>query len=102
VVDERVGILVWLPQLASGRTLLALLDRLRRSGVKGARLRVITPLASSPGLKAVGEATDSLTIYCACIDPELNKQAQILPGFGDPAQRLYGSPAIETDNAIAT
>jgi uracil phosphoribosyltransferase len=97
-IDQRAGILVWLPQLASGRTLLALLERLRRSGVEGARLRVITSLASSPGLKAVGEATDSLTIYCACIDPELNNQGQILPGFGDPAQRLYGSAAIGAEN----
>ncbi|MEB3195302.1 MAG: uracil phosphoribosyltransferase [Cyanobacteriota bacterium] len=91
VIDQRVGVLVWLPQIASGRTLLTLLERLRNAGVEGARLRVITALASSPGLKVVGEATDALTIYCACIDPELNDQGQILPGFGDPVQRLYGS-----------
>ena len=91
VIEQRVGVLVWLPQIASGRTLLTLLERLRKAGVEGARLRVITALASSPGLKVVGEATDALTIYCACIDPELNDQGQILPGFGDPVQRLYGS-----------
>lgn len=95
VIGQRVGVLVWLPQLASGRTLLALLERLRQSGVEGPRLRVITCVASSPGLKAVGEATDALTIYCACIDPELTDLGQILPGFGDPAQRLYGSGSLE-------
>jgi uracil phosphoribosyltransferase len=93
VIDQRVGVLVWLPEVASGRTLLALLERLRQAGVEGPRLRVITVLASSPGLKAVGEATDALTIYCACIDPELDEQGQIVPGFGDPVQRLYGSAA---------
>jgi uracil phosphoribosyltransferase len=101
-IDERVGVLVWLPQLASGRTLLTLLERLRRSGVEGARLRVITSLAASPGLKAVGEAIDSLTIYCACIDPKLNEQDQILPGFGDPVQRLYGSAVIGPEHGVGT
>lgn len=89
-IDPRAGVLVWLPQVASGRTLLALLARLRQAGVEGPRLRVITCVAAAPGLKAVGEATADLTLYCACIDPELNGEGQILPGFGDPALRLYG------------
>ncbi|MFM7170395.1 MAG: uracil phosphoribosyltransferase [Cyanobium sp.] len=97
-IGERVGVLIWLPQLATGRTLLALLERLRESGVDGQRLRVITAVAASPGLKAVGAATEALTIYCACIDPELNGLGQILPGFGDPAQRLYGSPSFGADD----
>jgi uracil phosphoribosyltransferase len=91
-IGPRVGVLVWLPQLASGRTLLALLRRLEEAGVRGLGVRVITSVASAPGLKAVGEAIAELTIYCACIDPELSDQGQILPGFGDPTQRLYGHP----------
>lgn len=97
-IGPKVGALVWLPQLATGRTLVALLERLRDSGVEGPRLRVITAIAASPGLKAVGETTDQLTIYCACIDPELNDQGQILPGFGDPAQRLYGSDLLQPEH----
>jgi uracil phosphoribosyltransferase len=88
-IGPRVGVLVWLPQLASGRTLLALLARLAEAGVEGPRLRVITTLASAPGLKTVGEAIADLTLYCACIDPDLSEAGQILPGIGDPAERLY-------------
>ena len=101
-IEPRVGVLIWLPQLASGRTLQALLGRLRAAGVEGQRLRVITALAASPGLKAIGESTNDLTIYCACIDPDLNEQGQILPGFGDPARRLYGSHPVEAENGCGT
>ena len=90
-VGERVGVLVFLPLLARGATLLALLERLSRMGIEGNRLRVITSLASAPGLKAVGERFKEVTIYCACIDPELDDQGQVIPGFGDAAQRLYGT-----------
>ncbi len=101
-IGPRVGVLVWLPQLASGRTLLALLARLAHAGVQGPRLRVITSVASAPGLKAVGEAIDDLTIYCACIDPDLNDAGQILPGFGDPAQRLYEHTPSADESAQAS
>jgi uracil phosphoribosyltransferase len=92
-IGERVGVLIFLPVLASGATLLALLERLRSLGVQGDRLRVITTVASAPGLQAVGEQVASLTIYCSCIDPELDAQRRVRPGFGDAALRLYGSVA---------
>jgi uracil phosphoribosyltransferase len=92
-IGERVGVLVFLPVLASGATLLALLERLRSLGVQGDRLRVITTVASAPGLQTVGEQVASLTIYCSCIDPELDAQRRVRPGFGDAALRLYGSVA---------
>ena len=93
-IGEGVGVLVFLPVLASGATLLAVLERLDSLGVNGPRLRVITSLAAAPGLKAVGERFGDLTIYCACIDPELNQEGLLLPGCGDIAARLYGSADV--------
>ncbi|MFN7678087.1 MAG: uracil phosphoribosyltransferase [Cyanobacteriota bacterium] len=101
-IGPRVGVLAWLPQVATGRTLIALLHRLREAGVEGQRLRVISCLAAAPGLKAVGEASPNLSLYCACIDPDLNEQGQITPGFGDPARRLYKAGTIETEASRAT
>ena len=89
-IGERVGVLVFLPVLASGSTLLTLLERLDSLGVRGPRLRVITSLSGAPGLKAVGERFGDLTVYCACIDPELTEQGLLRPGCGDIAARLYG------------
>jgi uracil phosphoribosyltransferase len=92
-LEDRLGILVFLPVLASGRTLIALVERLQKLGATGQRLRVVTALAAAPGLRELGEQVADLTIYCACIDAELDGLGQVKPGFGDAAQRLYGNPA---------
>jgi len=92
-IEARCGVLVVLPVLASGRSLLAVLDRLRGLGVEGQRLRVITTLAAAPGLQAVGEAHGDLTLYCSGIDAELDALGRVVPGFGDVSERLYGTLA---------
>jgi uracil phosphoribosyltransferase len=89
-IGERVGVLVLVPQIATGRTLLALLERLGELGVAGARVRVVTALAAAPGLQLLGERMPELTVYCACIDPEVDGEGQVRPGFGDATLRLTG------------
>jgi len=89
-IGERVGVLLVVPQIATGRTLLAILERLRELGVEGARLRVVTALAAAPGLQLLGEQMPELTLYCACIDPEVDAEGRIRPGFGDATLRLTG------------
>lgn len=92
-IGDRVGVLVYVPVVASGRTLLAVLERLRTLGVQGPRLRVITSVAAAPGLKLIGEQIPDLTLYCSCIDAELDGEGRLLPGFGDPERRLHGIEA---------
>ena len=58
--------------------------------VVGERVRVITALVASPGLKTLGERFPQLTLYSACIDPELDDQNRPLPGLGDVETRLFG------------
>jgi uracil phosphoribosyltransferase len=57
-------------------------------GVESRRLRLITGLAASPGLKRLGESFPELTIHTACIDAELKENGQISPGIGNTSQRL--------------
>ena len=71
------------------------LDRLAELGVRGDRLRVVTALASGPGLQLVGERHGDLTIYTAGIDPELVGAGQIVPGIGAVAERLFAGPLLE-------
>jgi uracil phosphoribosyltransferase len=92
-IDPRCGVLVVLPALASGSILLDILDRLQGLGVQGQRRRVITTLAAAPGLKLVGERHPDLTLYCGGIDPEVDGENRIVPGFGDASERLYGTAA---------
>jgi uracil phosphoribosyltransferase len=100
-IGERVGVLVYLPVIASGATALAVLERLARQGVAGDRLRIITALASAPGLKTIGEQVPDLTIYCACIDADLNAEQQLVPGCGDVAGRLFGTNCLEPAGSSA-
>jgi uracil phosphoribosyltransferase len=89
-IPARAGVLVFAPQVACGQDLLRVLELLEQRGVSGVRLRVITALTASPGLKQLGERYEDLTIYTACIDADLDDNGRILPGFGDAEQRLYG------------
>jgi len=90
-IDARSGVLVLAPEVATGSSLLALLERLSALGVEGDRLRVITALAASAGLKAIGERFDHLTLYTACIDPDLDASGRPVPGIGSIQERLFGT-----------
>lgn len=59
--------------------------------MSGQRLRVVSALAASPGLKVLGERFADLTLYTACIDAELDTAFRIVPGLGDAGDRLYGT-----------
>ena len=90
-IGKRVGVLLFLGSIATGRSALALLKRLGELGVSGDRLRLITSLAAGPGLTAIGEVIPDLTIYCSCIDGELDALQRPVPGIGELSSRLYGS-----------
>jgi len=92
-LDPRSGVLVIAPLIASGASLLPVLERLRELGATGQRLRVVTSLAGAPGLKAISERFDDLTLYTACIDAEVDENGQLLPGCGDLGWRLHGTRA---------
>ncbi|CAK6695156.1 uracil phosphoribosyltransferase [Synechococcus sp. CCY9201] len=91
VIASRVGVLVYAPEIGDGRDLIAVLQRLQQRGVEGQRLRVISTLAARPGLSAIAEAFPDLTVYCACIDAELDPAGRLSPGIGDVVLRLFGS-----------
>ena len=79
------------PMVATGGSLAMVLRQLKGLGVHGPRLRVITALASSPGLKSLAEEFQDLTLYTGCIDAELDARNYIVPGLGDAGDRLYGT-----------
>lgn len=94
-IDARVGVLVFSGEVASGERLQQLLQALATRGVQGRRLRVITPLTASPGLKRLGEANPDLTLYTACIDADLNGDGRIVPGIGAVPERLFGTMQLD-------
>ena len=69
--------------------MLTALHQLAQAGVTDLRrLRVITALTASPGLKTLGELIPELTIHTACIDEGLDDADRIVPGIGDPVGRM--------------
>ena len=87
-IETQAGVVLLLAQIALGDELIELLRQLEQLGVEAPRLRVITALTASPGLKCIGESYPEITIHTACIDADLDEQNRILPGIGDPLQRL--------------
>ena len=80
--------LIFLDQIASGSKAIEVLTRLNQLGVNEKRIRVITTLSASSGLKNIGEEIKDLTIYCACIDTEVNEKGEMVPGIGNPSERI--------------
>ena len=80
--------ILFVDQISDGEATLELLQELQNKGVDGRRLRLITALCASPGLKLLGEAIPDLTLHTACIDEDLGEQGEIRPGIGDPVRRL--------------
>jgi len=61
--------------------------------VCGDRLRVITAIVASPGLKTLGKRFSQLTIYSACIDAELDDAFGSCRAWAMPATASFGSQA---------
>nr|YP_002048932.1 uracil phosphoribosyltransferase [Paulinella chromatophora]ACB42722.1 uracil phosphoribosyltransferase [Paulinella chromatophora] len=89
-IGPNEGVLIFLPQITDGQDLGKILCFLTNKGVTGNRRRVITTVVANDGLRFIAENFPDLTIYCACIDPVLNADGHIIPGFGNLEKRLYG------------
>ena len=87
-IARNEGVIIYIDQIASGERLKWTLELLKQQNIESIRLRIITPLASNPGLKTLGEKFPDLTIYAASIDPELTENGEIYPGIGNPFLRL--------------
>ena len=87
-IEHNAGLILFVDQISNGEREVALLKRLMAAGIDGRRVRLITALTASPGLKLIGETIPDLTLHTACIDPDLTEDGKIWPGIGDPVQRL--------------
>jgi uracil phosphoribosyltransferase len=89
-LPQDCGVVLFWGELADPEPLLQVLDSLAAAGVQGARLRLITAIASAPALQAIGERHGELTLHCAAIDPDLDQAGVIRPGIGSVDTRLFG------------
>jgi uracil phosphoribosyltransferase len=77
------------PMLATGGSVVAALDLIKRKG--GVKIKLLSLIAAPEGVKAVQEAHPDVDIFTAAIDDYLNDHAYIVPGLGDAGDRLFGT-----------
>lgn len=78
------------PMLATGGSVLAALETLKRWGV--GRVKMLSVLAAQKGIDRVSAAFPDSQIYVCHIDPVLNDHNYIVPGLGDAGDRIFNTP----------
>lgn len=84
-------ILVADPMLATGGTVMNVLEDIVSRGGDQSNITVVCVVACPPALKKLSERFPGLRIFAACIDAELNDKGYIVPGLGDAGDRAYGT-----------
>lgn len=78
------------PMLATGGSMAAAYEALVKTGTPK-NVHIACVIATPEGLKVLGEVLpDTATIWCAAIDPGMNANKYIVPGFGDAGDLCYG------------
>ncbi|MDR1076415.1 MAG: uracil phosphoribosyltransferase [Xanthomonadaceae bacterium] len=90
-LDERDALILD-PMLATGGSLIATIDMLKRAGAR--RIKGIFLVAAPEGLRALERVHPEVEIYTAAIDQRLNDKGYILPGLGDAGDRIFGTRVI--------
>lgn len=87
-VDERIALILD-PMLATGGTLIATIDMLKKAGCK--KIMGIFLVAAPEGVSAVEAAHPDVEIVTAALDSHLNEQGYIIPGLGDAGDKIFGT-----------
>ena len=78
------------PMLATGGSMAASIEALLKTG-KPRAIHIACIIATPEGLDVVKQALpDDANIWCAAIDPGMNAQKYIVPGFGDCGDLCFG------------
>jgi len=82
-------VLVLDPMLATGGSAVQTIRLVQENG--GQNISVVCVVAAPEGVKAVEAVDQSISIFAATLDRELDSRKYILPGVGDYGDRLYGT-----------
>jgi len=87
-MEERTALIID-PMLATGGSLLAAIEMLKKAGCR--RIKGIFLVAVPQGIERVSRVHPDVDIYVASIDERLNEQGYILPGLGDAGDKIFGT-----------
>lgn len=87
-IEQRMALVID-PMLATGGSMNATIDILKKAGCKNIRALVL--VAAPEGIEKVKEAHPDVDLYTASIDDCLNENGYILPGLGDAGDKIFGT-----------
>ena len=87
-LEQRLSLIVD-PMLATGGSMVATIDMLKKAGA--VNIRALVLVAAPEGIRAVEAAHPDVHIYTASIDSHLNEEGYIIPGLGDAGDRIFGT-----------
>ncbi|MDY6939209.1 MAG: uracil phosphoribosyltransferase [Cyanobacteriota bacterium] len=87
----QTHILISEPMLATGGTIMAVMQELVDRGADPSLVRIISVIAAPPALQKLGSTYEGLAIYTAGIDEQLDDRQFIVPGLGDAGDRSFGT-----------
>jgi uracil phosphoribosyltransferase len=87
-LEERMALILD-PMLATGGTLIATIELLKKAGCT--RIRGLFLVAAPEGLKRLEATHPDVEIYTAAIDSHLNEVGYIIPGLGDAGDKIFGT-----------
>ncbi|VEI46327.1 uracil phosphoribosyltransferase [Actinobacillus equuli] len=72
--------------LATGGSMIATIDLLKKAGCK--QIKVLVLVAAPEGIKALEAAHPDVELFTASIDSHLNEHGYIVPGLGDAGDKI--------------
>lgn len=87
-IDERIALILD-PMLATGGSMLATIEMLKKAGCK--EIRCLVLVAAPEGIKKITDAHPDVKLYTASIDQGLNEKGYIIPGLGDAGDKIFGT-----------
>lgn len=87
-IDSRMSLIVD-PMLATGGSMIATIDMLKKAGCTSIRALVL--VAAPEGIRKVTDAHPDVDIFTASVDSHLNDQGYIIPGLGDAGDKIFGT-----------
>jgi len=87
-LGERMALIID-PMLATGGTLAATVDMLKRAGCR--HIRALVLVAAPEGIRLMDKKHPDVDIFTASIDSHLNAHGYIIPGLGDAGDKIFGT-----------
>ncbi|MFZ2290670.1 MAG: uracil phosphoribosyltransferase [Halopseudomonas yangmingensis] len=87
-MNQRMALIID-PMLATGGSMIATIDMLKKAGAR--EIRALVLVAAPEGIQRVNQAHPDVQIITASVDQRLNEHGYIIPGLGDAGDKIFGT-----------